>query len=354
MRLYKVSSHFCGTVFDVSEKKKTISEIEPISTLPDFWSDSENAQLAMKKLTEAQNIVSQYETLDREIRDAIELLDMTESPSEIREIQNVIFDLEKKMEKFDREILFSGPYDINDAIVVVQSGAGGVDAQDWAGMILRMYLRWCERNNLKANVLETSMGMEAGIKSATFRIEGRYAYGKLSGEHGTHRLVRLSPFNAKNLRQTSFARVDILPVVERDAEVDISESDLRIDVFRSSGAGGQSVNTTDSAVRITHIPTGIMASCQNERSQLQNKILAMGILRAKLMKKKIQEQEEEQKKIRGEQSSGEWGSQIRSYVIHPYKMVKDHRTKYETAQVETVLDGDIDAFIEAWLRMEKA
>lgn len=322
--------------------------------IPNFWEDSAIAQRSMKELTEAQDVVSRYESMKQEIGDARELLGMAELSAEKNEVEKIVIKLEKKMEEFDRKLLFSGPYDANDALVIVQSGAGGVDAQDWAEMILRMYLRWCERNGYRATILDETRGIEAGIKNVTVQIEGgEYLYGRLSSESGTHRLVRLSPFNAKNLRQTSFARVEVLPIMEKEAEEDIAESDLRIDVYRSSGAGGQSVNTTDSAVRITHIPTGIMASCQNERSQLQNKILAMAILRAKLEKKKMQEYEEEQKKIRGEQSSGEWGSQIRSYVMHPYKMVKDHRTKYETAQVEAVLDGDIDECIDAWLRNKK-
>lgn len=306
----------------------------------------------MRKLTQARGTVSQYESLDQETRDVLELLDIAESPVEMRDVERMTTDLEKKMTELETVLLFSGPYDSNDAIIIIQSGAGGVDAQDWAQTLLRMYLRWCERSEHRSTILDETYGAEAGIKSATLRIEGDYAYGKLASEQGTHRLVRLSPFNANNLRQTSFARVEVLPVVEESTEESLLESDLRVDVYRSSGAGGQSVNTTDSAVRITHIPTGIVASCQNERSQLQNKLQAMAILRAKLAQRKMQEREEEQKKLRGEQSSAEWGSQIRSYVVHPYKMVKDHRTKHETAQVDAVLDGDIDEFMEAWIRRD--
>lgn len=304
----------------------------------------------MQRLTHARGTVSQYESLEQESRDVFDLLHMAESSIEIGDVEKIIADLERRMAELEIVLLFSGPYDSNDAIVIIQSGAGGVDAQDWAQMILRMYLRWCERSGYRATILDETYGAEAGIKSATLRIEGDYVYGKLTSEHGTHRLVRLSPFNANNLRQTSFARVEVLPVVEESTEEPLLESDLRVDVYRSSGAGGQSVNTTDSAVRITHIPTGIVVSCQNERSQLQNKMMAMSILRAKLAQRKMQEREEEQRKLRGEQSSAEWGSQIRSYVVHPYKMVKDHRTKHETAQVDAVLDGDIDEFIEAWIR----
>lgn len=304
----------------------------------------------MRKLTEAQNAVLEYIEFERGVQDIGELSEMAESSKEMQDIEKILEDLEGRMAELEVKLLFSGPYDSNDAIVMIQSGAGGVDAQDWASMLLRMYLRWCERSGYKSVILDETYGSEAGIKSVTLRIIGEYTYGKLASEHGTHRLVRLSPFNANNLRQTSFARVEVLPVVEDSVEEEVAESDLRVDVYRSSGAGGQSVNTTDSAVRITHIPTNIVVSCQNERSQLQNKMTAMAILRGKLAQKKIEEREEEQRQLRGEQSSGEWGSQIRSYVVHPYKMVKDHRTKCETAQVDLVLDGDIDMFMEAWLR----
>lgn len=325
-----------------------------VSNEPGFWNDSVRAQGVMRKLTSARDIVSRYEAFEREVTDAAELLTMAQSDAEKNDLEKNIEALEKRMTEFDDALLFSGPYDACDAILTITSGAGGVDAQDWAEMLLRMYVRWCERSGARARILDETRGAEAGIKSATIRIEGDRAYGKLSSEHGTHRLVRLSPFNANNLRQTSFARVEVLPVLEDDdTDADIPEGELRIDVYRSGGAGGQHVNTTDSAVRITHLPTGLVASCQNERSQLQNKLAAMAVLRAKLVKKRLEEREEEQRKLRGEQSSGEWGSQIRSYVVHPYKLVKDHRTKYETAQTDAVLDGDIDAFMDAYLRGRK-
>ena len=325
-----------------------------MSNEPGFWNDSARAQGAMRKLTSARESVSRYETFERDVTDMAELLAMAESEGEKEDIKKNIAILEKRMAEFDDALLFSGPYDGCDAIVTIASGAGGVDAQDWAEMLLRMYLRWCERSGRKATLLDETRGAEAGIKNATLRIEGDRAYGKLASEHGTHRLVRLSPFNANNLRQTSFARVEVLPVLEDDdTDAEIPESELRIDVYRSGGAGGQHVNTTDSAVRITHLPTGLVASCQNERSQLQNKLSAMSVLRAKLAKKRMEEREAEQRKLKGETSSGEWGSQIRSYVVHPYKLVKDHRTKYETAQTDAVLDGDIDAFMDSFLRERK-
>lgn len=269
---------------------------------------------------------------------------------EIKEIEAEIKDLENKLSALEFRTMLGGKYDANDAILAVHSGAGGVDAQDWAEMLLRMYLRFAEKKDFRTKIIEESRGSEAGIKSATAEIEGSYAYGNLKSEAGVHRLVRLSPFNADNLRQTSFALVEVLPVIDEIKEVKIEPNDLRIDTFRSSGAGGQSVNKTSSAVRITHLPTGLVAACQSERSQLQNKERALKVLRAKLHKKYLEEQEREKLKLRGEHQSAEWGNQIRSYVLHPYKMVKDHRTKYETSDPEKILNGDMDGFVEAYLK----
>jgi peptide chain release factor 2 len=308
----------------------------------------------MQEIEENKKEISEIEEIEKKLSDLDELVKMAQdepaSSADKKEFEKEIEELTEIVEKLEFKTLFSGEYDRNDAIISIFSGAGGVDAQDWSEMLLRMYLKWAEGNGFKARLLGETRGQEAGIKSATLEISGSHAYGNLQGEAGVHRLVRLSPFNSDNLRQTSFALVEVMPVILEIVEVPINPQDLRVDVYRSSGAGGQSVNTTDSAVRITHIPTGIQASCQNERSQLQNKEQAMKILKAKLHKKYLEEKEVEKQKLRGESISAEWGSQIRSYVLHPYKMVKDHRTKHETAQAEQVLEGNLGEFMESYLK----
>jgi peptide chain release factor 2 len=308
----------------------------------------------LEELRSEIRMLSDVETELDEIKELSEIINEAEdgAEKEKQDLEDKIAEIEKKLEQLEFKTLFNGEYDHNDVIMTIHSGAGGVDAQDWAEMLLRMYLKWAEKNNFKAKIIDESRGQEAGIKSATLEMEGAYAYGNLKSEGGVHRLVRLSPFNSDNLRQTSFALVEVLPVIEEIKEVTIKPEDIRVDVYRSSGAGGQSVNTTDSAVRITHISTGIVASCQNERSQLQNKEQALKILKAKLHQKYLEDQEKERAKLRGESVSAEWGSQIRSYVIHPYKLVKDHRTKHETANAEAVLEGDLAEFIEAYLRFQ--
>jgi peptide chain release factor 2 len=271
----------------------------------------------------------------------------------LEQITRELSHLTKEIEALELKVVLSGPFDRNSAIVSINAGAGGTESCDWANMLLRMYLRWAETHKYKVTTVDILHGEEAGIKNITLDIAGEMAYGYLKCEKGVHRLVRISPFDSNKRRHTSFASVDCIPQIEDDIDIEISADDLRIDIFRSSGPGGQSVNTTDSAVRITHIPTGIVAQCQNERSQLQNKTMAMKILRARLYEKKRQEQEEEMSKEYGQKQKIEWGSQIRSYVMHPYSMVKDHRTDVETGNVVKVMDGDIDMFIEAYLKQKK-
>ena len=273
----------------------------------------------------------------------------------------MVADVERDIERLRGEVdaamlalQLSGPYDDRDAIVTISAGAGGTDAADWADMLARMYLRWCERKGLRAELLDTTPAEEAGVKSATMSVAGDHAFGLLRTERGTHRLVRISPFDFQKRRHTSFALVDVIPQVETETEVDIRSEDLRIDTYRATGAGGQHVNKTDSAVRITHLPTGIVVACQNERSQLRNREIAMRILRARLLELRLEQQEEEQAKLRGEHRPAEWGNQIRSYVLHPYTMVKDHRTSVEVGDANAVLDGDLDRFIEAALQQKVA
>jgi len=322
-----------------------------LSNQAGFWNDNQAASKIMQELEELRGEIRTLSDLETELDELLEMVEIIkEESAEAAEIREKVFTIEKKLNDLELRTLLGGEYDRNDVIMAIHSGAGGVDAQDWAEMLLRMYLRWAEQNNFKTKVIDEARGGEAGIKSVTLEIEGLYAYGKLKSEAGVHRLVRLSPFNSDNLRQTSFALVEALPVIGDIAEVAINPQDLRVDTFRSGGAGGQSVNKTDSAVRITHIPSGIVVSCQNERSQIQNRERAMKVLKARLHLKFLEEREYEKAKLRGEFQSAEWGSQIRSYVIHPYKMVKDHRTKWETSDAEGVLGGKINDFSEAYLR----
>lgn len=328
---------------------RTIEDLTRKSAETDFWKDSKSAGKIMKEVEDLKKEVEKIEKIEKNSKELEELLHIADE-GDILHLEAKIGELEKELDELEFQTLLSGEYDRNDVILSIHSGAGGVDAQDWAEMLLRMYLRFLEKNGFSAKILDESRGGEAGIKSATIEIEGKYAYGYLKGEAGVHRLVRLSPFNSDHLRETSFALVEILPIIGEIEDVRIDPKDVRIDTFRSSGAGGQHVNTTDSAIRITHNPTGIVVSCQNERSQLQNKEQAMKILKAKLHQKFLKEQEEEKNKLRGEFQSAEWGNQIRSYVLHPYKMVKDHRTKFETSDTEKILDGDIGDFTQSYLK----
>lgn len=342
-------------ILSLDTTKREIIALEAETMSADFWQDQERATRESQKLAELRREIGDWEKIRTAIAESLELLGMAESEkdeSTLTDLQTRTAELEADFTKLEFSLMFSGDHDQANAILGIHAGAGGTDAQDWAEMLMRMLFRYAERKGWKVQLLDESRGGEAGIKSATFRVEGRYAYGYLKSEHGVHRLVRQSPFNADALRQTSFALVEVIPEIERDSDVEIKAEDLRIDTFTAGGKGGQSVNTTYSAVRIVHIPTGIMVSCQNERSQAQNKEFAMRVLKSKLLKLREEELQKEKQKLRGEYQSAEWGNQIRSYVLHPYKMVKDHRTDVETADPERVLDGDLDMFVEGYLRME--
>ncbi len=343
------------TVLDLDRLRKDKDELEQAASTPDLWDDQARAQQVTSRLSYVQGELNRLERLRARLDDAVVLLGLAETendPDTLAEVGTEVVELTKAIDELEIRTLLSGEYDAREALVTIRSGAGGVDAADFAEMLLRMYLRWAERHRYPTEVYDTSYAEEAGIKSATFAVKQPYAYGTLSVEAGTHRLVRISPFDNQGRRQTSFAAVEVVPVVEQTDEIDIPEDELRIDVYRSSGPGGQGVNTTDSAVRITHLPTGIVVSCQNERSQLQNKATAMTVLKAKLLALKRAEEQARMDVIRGD-VAGSWGDQMRSYVLHPYQMVKDLRTDYETGNPSAVFDGDIDRFIEAGIRWRK-
>jgi len=321
---------------------------------PDFWQDREGAQKVSEELSRLKNSIQSAEKISKEINELEEFASYAESDKDIEEeLKKRISALLRIISKEETAVFLSGPYDKNNAIITIYSGAGGVDAQDWAGMLLRMYERYAMIREYKASLLAQSFGEERGVKEATLEIEGRYAYGYLKNENGVHRLVRISPYSSQKLRHTSFALVEVLPQLEKGSpdEMEIRPEELEIQTFRSSGPGGQYVNKTESAVRIKHLPTGIVAECQSQRLQGQNKEKAMKLLTAKLFAKRAKEEKEKMDKIRGGFVSAEWGNQIRSYVLHPYKMVKDHRTGVETSDVDSVLDGDLDEFIEAEVKM---
>lgn len=320
---------------------------------PEFWDEPAVAQRTIKKANKLREEVESWSSFARRIQDATELAHMDDD-SLRAELEKEIESIEQELGKRSFTAMLSGRYDSGDALLAIHAGAGGTDSQDWAEMLQRMYLRWAEMRGFATEIIDQTEGEEAGIKSVTIAVEGKYAYGYLRSEKGVHRLVRLSPFDAAHRRHTSFALVEILPQIAMDdPEVEIDASDLKIDVFKSSGAGGQSVQKNSTAVRITHIPTGLVVSCQNERSQLQNKENALRVLRARLLEMKQAEKDEEVASLRGEYTKAEWGSQIRSYVLHPYQMVKDHRTDYERGNTQAVLDGALDEFMEAYLKQIK-
>jgi peptide chain release factor 2 len=345
-------------VLDLGKLRRELSELNERAAAPDLWDDQDKAQQVNSRLSAVQNEIAKVEGLRQRLEDVAIMLELAQSESDqatADECTAELTNLRREIEALEVRTLLSGEYDARDALVTIRSEAGGVDAADWAEMLMRMYLRWAERHGYPTEVYDTSYAEEAGIKSATFAVKAPYAYGTLSVEQGTHRLVRISPFDNQSRRQTSFAGVEVVPVVEQTDHIEIPEDEIRVDVYRSSGPGGQGVNTTDSAVRITHLPTGIVVSCQNERSQLQNKATAMSVLQAKLLE--LRRQEEQSKLDALKDTGNSWGNQMRNYVLHPYQQVKDLRTGYETGNTQAVLDGDIDTFIEAgirWRRQQQA
>lgn len=342
-----------GGFFEVSELINENKSLENELSLPGFWNNKENAQKTVSRISEIKNIIAPFEKVQKELNEYVEfyeLLSLSEDESELLDFVNELKNFEKKLFQMELKSKLNGKTDHCDAVVSVNAGAGGTESCDWASMIIRMLQRWAESQKFKIEMVDILQGEEAGIKNCTFIVKGKNAFGYLKSEIGVHRLVRISPFDSNKRRHTSFVSVDVTAVLEDDIEVDVKEEDLKWDTFRSSGAGGQHVNTTDSAVRVTHIPTGIIVSCQVDRSQHKNRATALSILKARIYDKLEKERIEEQSKEYGEKQEIGWGSQIRSYVFTPYQMVKDHRTKAETSNVDAVMDGDIDLFIEEYLK----
>ena len=341
-------------VMDPEEMSARVRELEQQASDPGLWDDPDHAQQVTSELSAVQGKLRKIEDLRQRLSDLPIMYELSEEEGDGDEVvDEELADLREQIEALEVTTMLSGAYDQREAVINIRSGAGGVDAADWAEMLMRMYTRWAEKNGHKVDVYDISYAEEAGIKSATFVVHGEYMYGQLSVEQGAHRLVRISPFDNQGRRQTSFAEVEVLPVVEKVDSIDIPDNDVRVDVYRSSGPGGQSVNTTDSAVRLTHIPTGIVVTCQNEKSQIQNKASAMRVLQAKLLEKKRQEERAEMEAL-GAGGQASWGNQMRSYVLHPYQMVKDLRTNYEVNDPSKVLDGEIDGFLEAGIRWRMA
>lgn len=341
------------SVFDLPEKEKQLAELTKKSEDPELWNDQRYAQSIMKELSDLRDEISTWKSFEKRIADTLELAEMGD-PSMQSELEAEVESISAELSRLEIATLLGGRYDRGNALLTINTGEGGTDAQDWAAMLERMYLRWCERRGYSTEILDQTEGEEAGIKSVSIAVTGPYAYGYLRAEKGVHRLVRLSPYDSAHRRHTSFAQVEVLPeAVQEDPTVVINPDDLKIDIFKSSGAGGQNVQKNATAVRITHIPTGIVVSCQNERSQMQNRDNAMRVLRARLLDLAQIAADKHLSDLRGAYQKAEWGSQIRSYVLHPYQMVKDHRTEFEVGNTTAVLEGDIDGFMEAYLRMKK-
>lgn len=347
---WRIAWPSCGGFFDPEVKRAEAARLEEEVSKPGFWDNQEHAQKVLRMRSRLEAAVQKAARFDRQLEDAGVLIEFAaEDQNSIVELKALLEGLERDVEESETAMLLSGTNDARDAIVTINAGAGGTDAQDWAQMLLRMYLRWAERHGFKTEVVDEQPGKEAGIKSATVTVSGEYAYGLLAPEAGVHRLVRLSPFNAGSSRETSFASVFVYPDVEEDIDIEVQDKDLRVDTFRSSGAGGQHINVTDSAVRITHLPTGIVVTCQNQRSQHQNREVAMRILKSRLYELEMEKRKAETAQLEETKRDISFGSQIRNYVLHPYRLVKDVRTKYETSDVDAVLDGDIDEFVRQFL-----
>ncbi len=347
----------CETIFDLPGKEQSLQQLQQKSAAPEFWTDTRRAQDTLKQIKSLQTVIEPWNRLNHEIAENLELAgllsDDVEHAADLQSLEQITDSLDHQVDELELRTLLNGETDINNCYLYIHPGAGGTESCDWANMLMRMYVRWCEDKGYETRLVDLQPGDEAGIKSATILVQGDYAYGYLKAESGVHRLVRISPFDANKRRHTSFASVFASPEVDEDIEVEIKESDLRIDTFRSSGAGGQHVNVTDSAVRITHLPTRTVVQCQNERSQHKNRAVAMKVLRSRLYQYYLEKQREEQAAKEGEKKDIAWGSQIRSYVFQPYTLVKDHRTNIEISSVQQVMDGYLDPFIHAYMRRRK-
>jgi peptide chain release factor 2 len=340
-------------VFDITGKVKQVEVLEKESQAANFWNDPQSAQAKMQELSDLRHFAETWQGIDRHVKDALEMIEMAqaeEDNSMLDEMTEEVGALEKLLDDLEFQLALSGKHDKDSVLLSIHAGAGGTESQDWVQMLLRMYTRWAENSGYKTTILDRTDGDEAGIKSVTLEITGDYAYGYAKAERGVHRLVRISPFDSSSRRHTSFALVEAVPDMDTDIEIEINPDDLEIDVYKSGGAGGQHVQKNSTAIRITHKPTGLVVTCQNERSQVQNREMAMRILRGRLYDRELKKQEEEQARLKGQHVEAGWGNQIRSYVLHPYKMVKDHRTGHEVGNAEAVLDGRLDDFIEAYLR----
>ncbi|MEN8241472.1 MAG: peptide chain release factor 2 [Chloroflexota bacterium] len=336
---------------DLPTREAQLAELEKESEDPNLWDNQKHAQQLMRKISVMRQDIESWKSLSQRLSDARELAEMGDESLRV-ELEPETAELVKLVDQKELDTMLAGKHDMGNALLTINAGAGGTDSQDWSAMLQRMYLRWAEQRGYDTEIIDLTEGEEAGIKTVTISVSGQYAYGYLRPEKGVHRLVRLSPFDSNHRRHTSFTQVEVLPQVESDDDIEIDSSDLKIETFRAGGAGGQSVQKNDTAVRITHIPSGIVASCQNERSQTQNKENAMQVLRGRLLTVRQEEEDKQRAKLRGEYQKAEWGSQIRSYVLHPYQMVKDHRTNFEVGNAQTVLDGGLDGFIEAYLRSQ--